>query len=93
MRNCNIQILHDLHIIRTNSGDLLFSFSCCKRHLHIIAKVSNHTPPNLFPLHACACSEFLKQGVACKYIVSLLVAKRLILIPPELNTTQISRLP
>ena len=51
----------------------------------------DYAPPNLFSSHACTCPEFVKHG-ACKHVISLLVVKRLIPIPPELNVTRISSL-
>ena len=53
--------------------------------------MNDHSPPNLFSSHACACPEFVKHG-ACKHVISLLVVKRFVPIPPELNVTRISSL-
>ena len=92
MRNHPIQVLHNLHMMLTSSEEPLISFLYRKRYLHMITKVNNNSPPNLLSSHACTCPEFLKQG-ACKHVISFLVVKRHVIIPPELNVTRISRLP
>ena len=91
MRNHPIQVLCNLYMMPTSSEEPLISFLYRKRYLHVITKVNNNSPPNLLSSHACTCPEFLKQG-ACKHIISYLVVKRHIIIPPELNVTRISRL-
>ena len=92
MRNQDIQTLYNLHTMPSSSEESLVSFLYRKRYLYVITKVNDHSPPNLFSSYACTCPEFLKHG-ACKHVISLLVVKRLVPIPPELNVTRISSLP
>lgn len=89
IRNQDIQTLCNLHAMPSSPEESLVSFLHRERCLHVIAKVNDHSPPNLFSSHACACPEFLKHG-ACKHVISSLVAKRLVPIPPESNVMQIS---
>ena len=51
--------------------------------------MNDHSPSNLFSSHAFIGPKYLKCG-ACKRLVCLLVVKRFVPIPPELNVTRIS---